>query len=155
MHGKHFCFTKSAETFVDWQGWGWAENFSVSPCKKKKIKTKKTLLIKWVNQKFCKILPTRGTIWQLWMLLKKLWRWRIELDHEMLSSPDTLQLLLAGLPLWLGMQPKYPQFLAYLTLPNQWNFFNHLVTVLWTSVLSSCTQIFLVTLVALWPSSNS
>ena len=33
--------------------------------------TKKLLNI-WVSQKFCNILVTQGTIWQLYMLLQKL-----------------------------------------------------------------------------------
>ena len=30
-----------------------------------------------VIKKFCNILVTRGTVWQFWMLLIRLWRWRI------------------------------------------------------------------------------
>ena len=37
---------------------------------------------------------TWGTIWQLQMLLQKLWSWLTELDCELLSSPDALWLLL-------------------------------------------------------------
>ena len=35
-----------------------------------------------------------GTIWQPWMLLPRLWKWRTTPDCEMLSSPDTLRLVL-------------------------------------------------------------
>ena len=48
------------------------------------------------NQKFFNILQTWGTIRQLQMLLLRSWRWRTTLDIEMLSSPDTLRVLLTG-----------------------------------------------------------
>ena len=49
-----------------------------------------------VNQKFCNILVTRGTVWFLRMLLRKSWRRRTTLDCEILSSHDNPRILLAG-----------------------------------------------------------
>ena len=46
-----------------------------------------------VSQKFCNIW---GTIQQSWILLQRSWRWWTTLHWEMLSSPDTLQVLLTG-----------------------------------------------------------
>ena len=51
----------------------------------------------WVSQKFCNILITWSTIWQLWMLLSGSWSWRTTLDCEMLSSSDNFQILLVGI----------------------------------------------------------
>ena len=42
------------------------------------------------------ILLTLNRIWQLWMLLLKLWRWRTTLNCKIPSSPDTLRMLLVG-----------------------------------------------------------
>ena len=50
----------------------------------------------WVNQKFCNILVTWGTIRQHHLLLPKSWKWRTTLVTEMPRSPDTLPVLLAG-----------------------------------------------------------
>ena len=41
-----------------------------------------------VSQKFCNILVLWGTVQQLWMLLRRSWRWQITLDYQLLSSPD-------------------------------------------------------------------
>ena len=44
-----------------------------------------------MSQKFCNILVTWETIWQLRMYLPRLWRWRTALDFEILGSPYTLR----------------------------------------------------------------
>ena len=49
-----------------------------------------------VKQKFSNILVMCGTIQKFGMLLPRSWRWQTTLDCEMLSSPDTLPVLLAG-----------------------------------------------------------
>ena len=56
-----------------------------------------------VRQKFCNILVTSGTIWQILMLLLWLWRLWSMLDCEMPSSPDTLWVCLDGLVHGLGI----------------------------------------------------
>ena len=52
------------------------------------------------------------------MFLLRLWRWWITLNWEIPSLPDTLHMLLAGMPLYLGTHPWNLWSLANLTITN-------------------------------------
>ena len=72
----------------------------------------------WVSQKFCNILVMWDMIQLLQMLLLRLWRWQTSLDWDMLSSPDTPQMLLIEFAsmawiynLWIhGFRPTWLYF---------------------------------------------
>ena len=96
------------------------------------------------------------------MLLQRSWRWLTTLACEMLSSPDTLQVLLNGFTsmVW-SMASKFTVLgqhdLAWLSrfLQLEQNFLNHLVTVLQSTAPSPFEQqMFLVASTVLWPSLN-
>ena len=94
-----------------------------------------------VNQKFCNILVMLETIWHLWLLLLKAWRWQTRWDCEKSSPLDTLQIHLYGIKRSLGIhdfRPTWP-YLVTEVLATQ-IFFNRLVTVLWSTAPSSYTQ---------------
>ena len=86
-----------------------------------------------MSQKFCNILVTWGTIWQLQLL--RLWRGQIALDFEILCLPDTLQVQLT---VFVSMVWSMTSESTLLGLPDlawllrflqaEQNFLNHLVT---------------------------
>ena len=114
-----------------------------------------------VNQKFCNILITRSTIWQLQMILSRLWRGRTILDSQMPSSPYTLRVLLLRFASMTRSTAAESTVLVLLNivwssklLQSKQNFFKHLVTRI-NCVFTFCiTNIFVASATALWPSSN-
>ena len=109
-----------------------------------------------ISQKFWNILVMWGTIPQLRILLLRLWKWQTTLDSEMLRSPDTLQVLLAGsasTPWKTDSEPNLRSSWLSRFLQLKWNFLNYMVTVL--CLLLYAWQMFLVASTALWPSLNS
>ena len=83
------------------------------------------------SQKSCNIL---AIIWQFQIPLQMSWRWWTTLDHEMLSSPDTLQVLLASLAStdWSIASKSQVLNLPDLALSMRflqpkWNFLSHLL----------------------------
>ena len=130
--------------------------------KEKKTTVKKQKIILYdnrVSQIFCNILVTCGTIRQLWMISPLPWSWGITLDCKMLSSHDTLRMVLARFaPLTkdesvlesmvFGL-PNLTWTSTFLQLKR--TFLNHLVTVLWSITPSPfAQQRFLVDFAALW-----
>ena len=116
-----------------------------------------------LSQKFCNILVTWDTIWQLLMLWPRLWRWWTTLNCEIHSSSDTLQVLLTKFFFMVLSTALESTVLALPDLawssrflqPEQ-NFLNHPFTVLWsTAPWPFMQQIFLIAFVALWLSLNA
>ena len=97
-----------------------------------------TCIYSWVSQKFRNILVTWCPTQQVWMHLLRLWKWPTTLDGEMPSSPDNLRVqLVRFVSMVWGMASKpmifgAPDFVWL--LQTEQNFFNHLVTVLWSTL---------------------
>ena len=113
-----------------------------------------------VSQKFHSILVTRGTIWQLEMVLLRVWRWWNDTglwDAELAwySPTTTWPICLNGLELRLGFYGFMPTWLLRFLQPVQ-KFSNLLVIALWSTVPSSfAQQMFFIVSTMLWLSSNS
>ena len=92
-----------------------------------------------VSKEFCYILMTWGTIWQLKMLLLRLWRWWMTLVWDILSSLNTF---------WISACMTWNMVLksTFLGLPDlawssrflqpEQNFLNYMVTILWLTLTS-------------------
>ena len=123
------------------------------------VDKKKWTKVTRVSQKFCNILITWGTIWQLLVFLPRSWKWWTILGREMLTLPDTLQVQLAVFVFMAWSTVSESMFLELVDFawllrflqPKQ-NILNYLLTVLWLTALSSFAQQMF--LVALCPSSN-
>ena len=118
------------------------------------------MILVWVKS-FGNILIMCGTIQLPQMLLPRSWKGKQQWTVRCSAHPISSRYYSPNLPLWLWTWPQNPvlnlldlSWSSRFLQPEQ-NCFNHLVTILWSTVPSSLAQMFLVASAALWPYSIS